>query len=38
MNGTTPTGAAGYIANGVPTNWRIVGIADLNGDGWPDIL
>ncbi len=38
MNGANVTGSA-FLSNSVPDlNWRVAGIADLDGDGWPDIL
>jgi glucose/arabinose dehydrogenase len=38
MDGLTRTGFAFLSPAPVPTNWRIAGVADLNGDGRPDIL
>jgi alpha-tubulin suppressor-like RCC1 family protein len=38
MSGATYTGQGARIAHGVPTDWKIVGTADLNGDGNPDLI
>ena len=40
MNGTTRAGAAAPIDAAVtpPPNWDLAATADLDGDGWPDLL
>ena len=38
MNGPLYTGSWDYLGRGVPTDWKIVGIADFNGDGKKDLL
>ena len=39
MNGTSLATLATVTPGGVSdTNWKIVGVRDLNGDGQPDIL
>ena len=38
FSGTQPTGVRGIIAQGVPLSWKVVAVADITGDGKPDLL
>lgn len=38
MDGVTATRGAWLSPSQVPTNWRIAGVGDFNGDGKPDVL
>jgi hypothetical protein len=38
MNGATWTGNWAYLGRGVPLQWKIVAIADLNADGQSDLI
>ena len=38
MSGTHWDGAWNYLARGVPTDWKIVGSYDLDGDGQSDLI
>jgi alpha-tubulin suppressor-like RCC1 family protein len=38
MNGLTWTGRSDTILAGAPANWQVIGTADFNGDGKPDLL
>jgi hypothetical protein len=28
----------GYSGNGTAPGWRVIGVGDVNGDGWPDLI
>lgn len=38
MDGVTWTGSYNYLGRGIPTQWRIAGVADMNSDGMPDLI
>ena len=38
LNGVTDSGNHGYITHGVPLSWKIVGVADMTGDGKNDLI
>jgi hypothetical protein len=38
MHGAAFTGQSDYLVQGQSPNWRLVGSADLNGDGTPDLI
>ena len=38
MNGIVFTGNYAFVAHAVPTRWTIAAVADMNGDGWPDLI